>query len=46
MIATISSNKTQLQLRFALKIKDLKCKIRRINLNYVKSAKTDSGQAI
>ena len=46
MIATISSNKTQLQLRLVLKIKDLKCKIRRINLNYVKSAETDSGQAI
>ena len=43
MIESISSKKTSLQLRFVLKIKDLKIKVRRINLNYVKSIKTNSG---
>ena len=50
MIETMSSNKTQLQLRFVLKIKDLKLCLKskgnRINLNYVKSIKINSGRAI
>ena len=46
MTETMSSNKTKLQLRFVLKIKDVKCKVRRINLNYVKSVKINSGRAI
>ena len=40
------SNKTLLQLRLVLKIRDLKSKVRRINLYYVKSIKINSGQAI
>ena len=50
MIETIPSNKTQLQLRFVLEIKDLKLCLKskgnRINLNYVKSIKINSGRAI
>ena len=36
----------QLQLRFVLKINDLKSKVRRTNLNSVKSIKINSGRAI
>ena len=44
MIETMPSNKTQLHLRLVLKIKDLKSKLRRIN--YAKSVRINSGQAI
>ena len=44
MIETMPSNKTQLHLRLVLKIKDLKSKVRRIN--YAKSVRINSGQAI
>ena len=44
MIETMPSNKTQLHLRLALKIKDLKSKVRRIN--YAKLVRINSGQAI
>ena len=35
MIENISSNKMQLQLRFVLKNKDLKSKVRRVNLKWI-----------
>ena len=35
MIENISSSKMQLQLRFVLKNKDLKSKVRRVNLKWI-----------
>ena len=35
MIENISSNKMQLQLRFVLKNKDLKSKVRRVDLKWI-----------